>query len=93
MAEHREHVIRGLKASLHNPRVSDKAKAHAEKELKEMGESVGAAPDSELRHEENVIRGYKAAIHNPRVSDEAKAHAAKQLKELNKDVDDPGADS
>ncbi|KAK2460759.1 hypothetical protein APHAL10511_007229 [Amanita phalloides] len=37
-AKNTERVIRGLKASIHNPRVSPEAKAHAEERLREMGQ-------------------------------------------------------
>ncbi|KAF8635681.1 hypothetical protein AX15_000307 [Amanita polypyramis BW_CC] len=36
----KERVIRGLKASIHNPRVSPEAKAHAEERLHEMGQTI-----------------------------------------------------
>ncbi|KAF8352112.1 hypothetical protein F5887DRAFT_13588 [Amanita rubescens] len=42
-AEHEknaERVIRGLKASIHNPRVSPEAKLHAEERLRELGQVV-----------------------------------------------------
>lgn len=32
-----DYVARGLKAAIHNPNVSQEAKAHAAKQLKEMG--------------------------------------------------------
>jgi len=42
-AEHEkntERVIRGLKASIHNPRVSPEAKVHAEERLRELGQVI-----------------------------------------------------
>lgn len=38
-----DYVARGLKAAIHNPNVSAEAKAHAAKQLKEMG--VGPSGD------------------------------------------------
>lgn len=35
-----ERVIRGLKASIHNPRVSHEAKVHAEERLRELGQVI-----------------------------------------------------
>ena len=35
-----ERVIRGLKASIHNPRVSHEAKIHAEERLRELGQVI-----------------------------------------------------
>ncbi|KAM6501071.1 hypothetical protein JOM56_004085 [Amanita muscaria] len=41
-----ERVARGLKASIHNPRVSPEAKAHAEERLHEMGYEIEPDKDS-----------------------------------------------
>jgi hypothetical protein len=57
----------GLKAAIHNPRVSDEAKANAQERL-----------DERNAHQ---IGGLKAALHNPRVSDEAKADVREKLEE------------
>ena len=51
-----------LYSAIHNPRVSERAKRHAQQELDQV-ESQG--PGSEDRHEGNVKRGLKAyALHS-----------------------------
>ncbi|TFY78957.1 hypothetical protein EWM64_g5060 [Hericium alpestre] len=78
--EHRVHQLAGYKAALHNPRVSEKGKAHAREVLEASG--LQAEKEPEVSHEEHmthVLAGYKAALNNPRVSQEAKAHAREFL--------------
>lgn len=72
---HEDNVVRGLKAAINNPRVSDEAKAHDRERLREMGQPVPKDPS-------NVIRGLKAAIHNPNVSEEAKERDRQRLLEM-----------
>ncbi|KAH6910657.1 Conidiation protein 6-domain-containing protein [Coprinopsis sp. MPI-PUGE-AT-0042] len=78
---HEDNVVRGPKAALNNPRVSDEAKAHDRQRLREMGQEVP-------KDRANVIRGLKAAIHNPRVSKEAKERDLQRLREMGEDVSD-----
>ncbi|TFY69531.1 hypothetical protein EVG20_g3118 [Dentipellis fragilis] len=77
MSEHKDptRVAAGLKASIHNPHVSEEAKHSAHERLEKMGTSE---PESEV-HERHVLGGYKAALHNEHVSEEAKAHAREIL--------------
>ncbi|KAI4517424.1 hypothetical protein K525DRAFT_210931 [Schizophyllum commune Loenen D] len=75
-------VAAGLKASIHNPNVSDEAKQSATERLHDMGADVDDAPSTTSgKNEDNVIRGYKATLHNPRVGDEAKERAQEYLEE------------
>ncbi|KAL1700266.1 Conidiation protein 6-domain-containing protein [Schizophyllum commune] len=79
-------VAAGLKASIHNPNVSDEAKQSATERLHDMGADVDDAPSVQHaaasgKNEDNVIRGYKATLHNPRVGDEAKERAQEYLEE------------
>eukprot|EP01119_Soliformovum_irregulare_P026035 TRINITY_DN97_c0_g1_i6.p1 TRINITY_DN97_c0_g1~~TRINITY_DN97_c0_g1_i6.p1 ORF type:complete len:654 (-),score=252.68 TRINITY_DN97_c0_g1_i6:56-2017(-) len=92
-------VIGGLKATAHNPNLSDETRKEAEKKLKEMGVdadekaekpstlSAEDAKDIDLtyKHKGNVIGGYRATLHNPNSSEEAKDHARKILKEMGVD--------
>ncbi|KAF9254921.1 hypothetical protein L218DRAFT_967753 [Marasmius fiardii PR-910] len=71
------HVAAGLKAAIHNPRVSDEAKEHAKERL----EGMGVAVEFDDEHEKRVLAGYKAALHNENVSDEAKENARQKLQE------------
>ncbi|OSC97076.1 hypothetical protein PYCCODRAFT_1472116 [Trametes coccinea BRFM310] len=81
-------VAGGLKATLHNPNVSQEAKDRAAERLEEMSDHVPAAsssassksaPNSSDQHKNNVLGGYKATLSNPRTSDEAKKHAREIL--------------
>ncbi|KAL1745345.1 Conidiation protein 6-domain-containing protein, partial [Schizophyllum fasciatum] len=74
-------VAAGLKATVHNPNVSEEAKQSATERLHDMGTDVEGAPTASGKDEGNVIRGYKAALHNPRVGDEAKERAQDYLEE------------
>jgi len=81
-AKNLDHVARGLKAAIHNPNVSPEAKAHAAKQLKEMG--VGSLSDdvqqlSEDEHRRHQLAGYKATLSNEHTSPEAKKHAQSVL--------------
>ncbi|KIL68381.1 hypothetical protein M378DRAFT_120386 [Amanita muscaria Koide BX008] len=81
-----ERVARGLKASIHNPRVSPEAKAHAEERLHEMGYEIEPDKDSgptpaHSKHEARVLGGYKATLSKKGVSEEAKRHARQVLEE------------
>ncbi|KAJ5125019.1 uncharacterized protein N7515_008844 [Penicillium bovifimosum] len=82
-AEERVNEMRGYKATLSNPRVSQKAKQHAQSMLDELG---GDQPREDLYHgrDQNkdpvrVSAGLKAAQHNPRVTEGGKKHAAEKL--------------
>ncbi|PFH53465.1 hypothetical protein AMATHDRAFT_137573, partial [Amanita thiersii Skay4041] len=80
-----ERVARGLKASIHNPRVSQEAKIHAEERLHEMGIEIGTKSVMKTTGEKDPIRvaaGYKATLHNPGISEETKDRAEEHLKEM-----------
>lgn len=66
-------MISGLKASIHNPNVSEEAKDRARHRLADLGDT------KDLGH---VISGLKASIHNPNVSEEAKDRARHRLADL-----------
>ena len=74
---HESHVVGGLKAALHNPKVSEEAKQHAQQRLDELGEGANATNhtvthQTEIhresaatgKNEGNIIGGYKAALHS-----------------------------
>ncbi|KAK4460504.1 Conidiation protein 6-domain-containing protein [Cladorrhinum samala] len=85
-------VIRGHKATLNNPNVSDEAKDHSREVLESLQgpndnqssnqRSGGSSGDTGDKDAGNVARGLKASINNPRVSDEAKEEAKKKLEGL-----------
>ncbi|KAJ6114288.1 hypothetical protein N7486_000066 [Penicillium sp. IBT 16267x] len=87
MAEDRLNAMRGYKATLHNPRVSDEAKQHAQYMLdNEIG---GDEPRKEIHaaqraassgNPSRVAAGYKAAQKNPRVTGEGKERAGEKLR-------------
>ncbi|KAF7136769.1 hypothetical protein CNMCM5793_006238 [Aspergillus hiratsukae] len=85
---HPENQIRGYKAALKNPNVSEQAKQHAKQEL-EKYESGQGGPEDE-RHASNVKRGLKAATHNPNVTDMGKKQARDKLEAMGERVDQPG---
>lgn len=103
MAEHKDpsRVAAGLKASLHNPHVSDEAKRHAQERLESMGsvqhgkaqhETLGTHHVGASHHqvEDNrVLGGYKATLHNESTSPAAKAHAREILEAAGYHVDKP----
>ncbi|KAB8270676.1 Conidiation protein 6-domain-containing protein [Aspergillus minisclerotigenes] len=85
-AEERVNAMRGYKATLNNPRVSDEAKQNAQSMLDQLG---GDQPSHDLYSESGeqnkdpmrVNAGLKAAAHNPNVSDEARRNAAERVGE------------
>ncbi|KAL2008414.1 hypothetical protein VTN00DRAFT_6608 [Thermoascus crustaceus] len=82
--EDRVNAMRGYKATLKNPRVSDEAKSHARDVLdSELG---GDQPSFDIYEAQDagkeptrVVGGLKAAMRNPRVSDAAKESAQEQI--------------
>ncbi|OJJ03364.1 hypothetical protein ASPVEDRAFT_134814, partial [Aspergillus versicolor CBS 583.65] len=77
--------MRGYKATLNNPNISQEAKDHAQRVLdSEIG---GIQPQEELYgtrgdHDKDPNRmaaGLKAAMHNPGVSQSGKEHAKERL--------------
>ncbi|PLN83646.1 hypothetical protein BDW42DRAFT_192088 [Aspergillus taichungensis] len=87
MAEERLNEMRGYKATLSNPNVSDEAKSHAQYMLDhELG---GDEPRQEIHaaqsHGEDPTRvaaGYKAAQKNPNVTKQGKQRAGEKLREM-----------
>ncbi|KZW02949.1 hypothetical protein EXIGLDRAFT_759652 [Exidia glandulosa HHB12029] len=87
--QHEENVIRGHRAAIHNPRVSDEAKAHSEKVVEQYEKKHGMGPTvdhEEEVHEHRVVGGYKATLSNPRTSEAAKEHAREVLDEMGVDA-------
>ncbi|KAI8975920.1 Conidiation protein 6-domain-containing protein [Trametes punicea] len=84
-------VAGGLKASLHNPRVSQEAKERAAERLEEMGETSLSAGSTKgaSQHKNHVLGGYKATLHNPYTSEEAKRHAREILEADSYQLDPP----
>ncbi|KAK0469343.1 uncharacterized protein EV420DRAFT_1493959 [Desarmillaria tabescens] len=84
-------VAAGLKATVHNPNVSEEAKERATDQLQHMQEgevdpqsySQGATrvpvSDDDVNLSGNQRGGYKATLKNPNVSKEAKGHAREIL--------------
>ncbi|KAK0484948.1 hypothetical protein IW261DRAFT_1560618 [Armillaria novae-zelandiae] len=80
-------VAAGLKATVHNPNVSEEAKERATDQLQHMqGGEVDPqthsrvargvpSTDEDVSLSGNQRGGYKATLKNPNVSDEAKEHA------------------
>ncbi|THH17875.1 hypothetical protein EW146_g3031 [Bondarzewia mesenterica] len=88
MVEHKDpsRVAAGLKATLHNPNVSQEAKMQAEQRLEQMGalehephHGRHAESETEHQHDNRVLGGYKATLNNESTSEEAKAHAREIL--------------
>ncbi|GAB1319901.1 conidiation-specific expression protein [Madurella fahalii] len=83
-----ENVIRGHKAAIANPNVSEQAKERSRKVLEQYDEPYDestASHDTTQQTEKdpgNVARGLKASISNPGVSDEAKKKAKEKLQAL-----------
>ncbi|EJD40338.1 hypothetical protein AURDEDRAFT_70157 [Auricularia subglabra TFB-10046 SS5] len=77
---HDANVIRGHKAAMHNPRVSDEAKERS-RQVVESYEKGSPSSGDETVHEHRVLGGYKATLTNPNTSDEAKEHAKEVLEE------------
>lgn len=86
---------------MHNPRVSDQAKAHAEEEVRRYSSDQS----DEERHTGNMKRGLKAyvytvlggweieygansyrAMHNPRNTGEGRSAAKQKLQQMGEDV-------
>ncbi|KAN0100748.1 Conidiation protein 6 domain containing protein [Tylopilus felleus] len=78
-------VAGGHKATLANPKVSEKAKEHSKQVLGEM-EGRCELPEQQNRGQEgnlgNVIGGHKATLKNPNVSEEAKEHSKQVLEDM-----------
>ena len=55
-------VAAGLKAAVHNPRVSDEAKARAQERLEQMDQPSGSHTNGSLSN--HVAGGYKATLHS-----------------------------
>ncbi|KAI0082028.1 hypothetical protein K474DRAFT_1694711 [Panus rudis PR-1116 ss-1] len=85
-SEHKDpnRVAAGLKATIHNPNVSEEAKERAAERLEHIGasEDVGSRNhgSSYSDHDTNrQLGGYKATLSNPNTSEQAKAHAREIL--------------
>ncbi|AEO68670.1 uncharacterized protein THITE_2118263 [Thermothielavioides terrestris NRRL 8126] len=85
-AAEQENVLRGHKAAISNPQVSEQAKERSKKVLESMDEpydpsqaSHGTAGEQQQKDPGNVARGLKASISNPGVSEEAKQKAREKL--------------
>ncbi|KAJ5492485.1 Conidiation-specific protein 6 [Penicillium expansum] len=84
--EERLNEMRGYKAALHNPNVSEEAKQHSQAMLDELG---GDQPRKELhkaRGDQNkdptrVSAGLKAAQKNPNVTGSGKQRAAEKMEQ------------
>ncbi|KAH8107832.1 hypothetical protein BXZ70DRAFT_912866 [Cristinia sonorae] len=78
-------VAAGLKATIHNPNVSEDAKERAAERLERMGQSqetthaTHATTQADSGESNRVLGGYKATLSNPNTSEQAKAHAREIL--------------
>ncbi|KAJ2919737.1 hypothetical protein MD484_g745, partial [Candolleomyces efflorescens] len=84
MSSHKDqsNVVRGLKAAIHNPRVSEEAKQRDIERLQAMGEyEADTTTQEDSEHHHRVMGGYKATLSNPRTSEAAKEHAQQMLGE------------
>jgi len=82
--EDKTNIVRGHKAAISNPNVSEEAKKQSEKVINDLqdahyGQDVHGQEADKDKDPGNVARGYKATISNPRVSEEAKEHAREML--------------
>ncbi|KAL4948535.1 Conidiation protein 6-domain-containing protein [Aspergillus filifer] len=85
MADEKINQMRGYKATLNNPRVSDEAKQHAQAVLDD--ELGGNQPQEKLydirgdreKSPNRVAGGLKAAMHNPGISESGKQEAKEKL--------------
>ncbi|KAF7173752.1 hypothetical protein CNMCM5623_006004 [Aspergillus felis] len=84
-----ENVMRGYKATLRNPNVSDQAKQHAQQELDRYESGQATSTSEDERHASNVKRGLKAATHNPNVTDMGKKQARDKLQAMGEQPDQP----
>ncbi|KAJ6003524.1 hypothetical protein N7451_006071 [Penicillium sp. IBT 35674x] len=88
MAEDRLNAMRGYKATLSNPKVSNEAKQHAQYMLdNELGgdeprEEIHSAQENQSGDSNRVAAGYKAAQSNPNVTTEGKQRAGEKLEEM-----------
>ncbi|KAK4941225.1 hypothetical protein LTR66_014824 [Elasticomyces elasticus] len=88
MAEDRLNAMRGYKATLSNPKVSNEAKQHAQSMLDnelsgdEPRKEIHSAQDRQSGDSTRVSAGYKAAQSNPNVTSEGKQRAGEKLKEM-----------
>ncbi|TBU30052.1 Conidiation protein 6-domain-containing protein [Dichomitus squalens] len=77
--------IRGHKAAINNPKVSEDAKERSRQAMEELSQTDEAKYISEgLQEQKDPVRqnaGYKATLSNPQVSEEAKQHAREILEE------------
>ncbi|RMJ25295.1 conidiation protein Con-6 [Aspergillus sp. HF37] len=85
--EDKVNAMRGYKATLHNPRVSDEAKQHAQDVLD--NEIHGNQPQQELydvrgqnKEPQRVAGGLKAAQKNYRVTESGKESAGNKLDQM-----------
>ncbi|KAJ5101376.1 hypothetical protein NUU61_003598 [Penicillium alfredii] len=78
-----ENKLRGYKAAISNPRVSEPAKSHAQEEISKF-EGVQSDED---RHEGNVKRGLKAAMHNPNNTGAGRSQARGKLESMGEEVE------
>ncbi|KAJ3855617.1 hypothetical protein EV368DRAFT_72182 [Lentinula lateritia] len=85
--KHQHHVAGGLKAALHNPNVSEEAKANAQQRLKNMVSANETEVPSYDEETNRVLGGYKATLTNNQTSSEAKAHAREVLAAAGIEVD------
>ena len=72
------HVIGGLKATVHNETLSDETRQNASERLATMGINEPFASENS-EHLNRQLGGYKATLSNPNTSEEAKAHAREIL--------------
>ncbi|KAI9883922.1 MAG: hypothetical protein M1823_004292 [Watsoniomyces obsoletus] len=80
--EERSNKIRGYKATLSNPNVSEEAKSNARQALKQLGDDSQQGEDDDGKDPNRVAGGLKAAISNPGVSEEGKKEAQKKLDQM-----------
>ncbi|KAL6230504.1 hypothetical protein BDW75DRAFT_234332 [Aspergillus navahoensis] len=91
MADERINQMRGYKATLNNPRVSDEAKEHARSVLdNELGgdqphEDILTAQGARDKSPTRVAGGYKAAMHNESISKSGKQQAKEKLEDMPQD--------
>ncbi|KAK5948060.1 hypothetical protein OHC33_010901 [Knufia fluminis] len=76
--EEQSNQIRGYKATLSNPNVSEEAKQNAQKMLDQL-DGAGMPDDEGGKDPSRVAGGLKAAINNPSVSEEGKQAAQEKL--------------
>lgn len=83
--EDRINALRGYKATINNPRVSDEAKQHAREIIDALG---GDEPRTEMKQfdrekdQTRVAGGLKAATQNPRNSEAGKNRAQEKLEHM-----------